>query len=196
MCIRDSIWSCLTSSNHEIHEIPSSDKTCPPAGLRAQHFNEHALHTEPHLIPKDCYPSPSSRSDSWILSISCLKVRLAISTFGRRSHVSSQARIITLRANALPMWRIIVAPSVYTPTHPLPTGSELSKSPGRVALSPPEFCWKCYWQCVAQRAAPCRVAPRRAAVQLAEMETRMQLIMRSHTCEDAYQPMHVKGDWI
>ena len=78
----------------------------------------------------------------------------------------------------------------------MPRRAALSQSPGRVTLSPLEFRWKCYWQCVAQRAAPCNAAPRRAAVQLAEMETRMQLIMRSHTCEDAYQPMHVKGDWI
>ena len=47
----------------------------------------------------------------------------------------SHATIITLRANTLPMWGPIVAPSVYIPTHPLPTGSELSQCPGRVALT-------------------------------------------------------------
>ena len=64
------IWPCTAASNHGIHENPSCDETCPSAGLRTQHFNEHALHTEPCLIPNECYFSPASRSDSCILSTS------------------------------------------------------------------------------------------------------------------------------
>ena len=72
---------CLTASKHEKSRNPSSDKTCSPAGLRTQHFNEHALLGEPCLIPNECYSSPASRSDRWILSTSCLKGPLAINMF-------------------------------------------------------------------------------------------------------------------
>ena len=92
------IWTCLTASNHENHEIPSCDKTCPSAGLRAQHFNEHALHTEPCLISKECYSCPSSRSDSRILSSSCLKAALATHNLDTKGLAYVHVRIITLRA--------------------------------------------------------------------------------------------------
>ena len=73
---------------------------CPPAGLRTQHFNEHALHTEPCLIPKECYSSPASRSDSWIMSTSCLKGALATNMFAPKGAAYSHGCIITLRAEA------------------------------------------------------------------------------------------------
>ena len=72
---------CLTASKHEKSRNPSSDKTCSAAGLRTQHFNEHALLGEPCLIPKECYSSPASRSDRWILSTLHLKHLLATHTF-------------------------------------------------------------------------------------------------------------------
>ena len=63
------IWPCLTASNHAIHDIPSCDKSCSSAGLSAQHFNEHALHTRPCLIPKECYAIPPlcASTDPWAL---------------------------------------------------------------------------------------------------------------------------------
>ena len=72
---------CLTASKHEKSRNPSSDKSCSAAGLRTQHFNENALLGEPCLIPKECYYSPASRSDRWILSTLHLKHLLATHTF-------------------------------------------------------------------------------------------------------------------
>ena len=72
---------CLTASKHEKSRNPSSGNTCSSAGLRTQHFNEHALLGEPCLIPNECYSSPASRSDRWILSTLHLKHLLATHTF-------------------------------------------------------------------------------------------------------------------
>ena len=97
------IWHCLAVSNREIHEIDpimTHHESCPPVGLCTQHFNEHALQTEPCLIPKECYPSPASRYDGWILRISWLKGPLAINMFGPMGAAYSHGRIITLRAAA------------------------------------------------------------------------------------------------
>ena len=72
---------CLTASKYENSRNPSADKSCSAAGLRAQHFNEHALQREPCLIPKECYSSPASRSDRWILSTLHVKHLFATHTF-------------------------------------------------------------------------------------------------------------------
>ena len=44
------IWACLAASNHEIHEITSCDEIPSSAGIRAQHFDEHALLGQCSLI--------------------------------------------------------------------------------------------------------------------------------------------------
>ena len=95
------IWACLTASNHEIHQILSCDETCSRAGLRAQHFDEHAFHTGSCLIPNECYSSPPSRSDGWIRSTSHLKTSLAMNMFAPLGGLFIPVRIITLRAELL-----------------------------------------------------------------------------------------------
>ena len=72
---------CPTASKHDKSRNPSSEKSCPPAGLRTQHFNEHALQGEPCLIPNESYSSPASRSDRWILGTLHLKHLFATYTF-------------------------------------------------------------------------------------------------------------------
>ena len=92
------IWARLTALNHEIHEILSRDETRPAAGLRAQHFVGHALLTVYHLIPDECYSSSLSRSDRWILSISCFKHAAATHNLGPHGTCFFPGRIITIRA--------------------------------------------------------------------------------------------------
>ena len=82
------------------HHTMTTHETCSPAGLCTQHFNEHTLHTEPCLVPNECYSSPASRSDSWIMSTSCLKGALAINMFAPKGAAYSHGCIITLRAEA------------------------------------------------------------------------------------------------
>jgi len=72
----------------------------PSAGLRAQHFNGHALKTQPSLIPKVSYSIPSPRSDGGILSTTRLNALFAINSFAPKWPAISPATIITLRAEA------------------------------------------------------------------------------------------------
>ena len=37
------------------HHTMTHHKIVAAAGLRTQHFNEHAIQTEPHQIPTECY---------------------------------------------------------------------------------------------------------------------------------------------
>ena len=73
-----SIWPCLTASNHEIHYSPSWSQIYSPADLRIHHVGCPELLGQLSLIPKLCYLSGASRSDTRILSTWQKKTAVAI----------------------------------------------------------------------------------------------------------------------
>ena len=127
-------WRPSKPKTMEITSQPYAPRPVLQLGSALSIITYMGLPEELCLIPKLCYSSPASSSNRWIASTSRLKPAFAMHSFASQGGSSFPARIITLRANTLPMSGLISASSVYTPTHPLPTGSELSKDPGRVAL--------------------------------------------------------------